>query len=58
MIKHLFSKPVLLAFVLTIILWFVFSNFILALVSAILISFFIGMLRALYTLSKKSKDQS
>lgn len=56
--KTLFSKPILLAFVLSLFLWVIFKNYLLALFCAILISYFISMLRALRTLSKNSKDRS
>ncbi|WP_269900560.1 hypothetical protein [Paenalcaligenes faecalis] len=56
--KQLLTKPVLLAFLISLPLWIVMGNYLLAAFSAILFSFFIGMVRALITLSKNSKDQS
>lgn len=54
--KTLLSKPLVLAVLLCLPLWVLFGNFIAALISAILISFFIGMLRALKTLSNNKKN--
>ncbi|HHU93923.1 MAG TPA: hypothetical protein GXX62_02385 [Alcaligenaceae bacterium] len=56
--KQLLSKPVLLAFLISFPLWIMLGNYLLAIFCAILLSFFIGMVRALITLSKNSKDKS
>ena len=53
----LLSKPLLLAILLCLPLWVVFGNFIAALISAVLISFFIAMLRALKSLSQNKKNK-
>lgn len=54
--KALLSRPLVLAVLLCLPLWVLFGNFIAALISAILISFLIGMLRALQSLAKNKKN--
>lgn len=55
---QLLFRPLFLIFILSMVLWVVLGNFVLALFAAILLSFLIGMLRALYQLSTSSKDKS
>lgn len=56
--KQLFTRPLFLIFILTLVFWFSLSNFVLALCCAILLSFFIGMLRSLYQIYTSPKDKS
>lgn len=55
--KALLQKPLLLMAVLCLPLWIVIGNFILALISAILIGMLVGMLRSLHQLSQANKRQ-
>ncbi|MCX5590021.1 hypothetical protein [Alcaligenes endophyticus] len=50
--KALLQKPLLVMALLLLPLWILIGNFILALISAILIGMLIGMLRSLYQLSQ------
>jgi hypothetical protein len=54
----LLRKPLLLALLLSIPLWVVFDNYIVAMMVALLVSFLGAMCLSLYTLEKKDKPSS
>jgi hypothetical protein len=54
--KSLLRKPLLLAVLLSIPLWIVFGNYIVAITTAVLVSLLGTMCMQLYTLSKKDKS--
>jgi hypothetical protein len=53
--KQLVRRPLLLAFLLSLPLWVVFNNYIVALIVALLVSFLISMSISLYVLNKKKR---
>ncbi len=55
--KQLVNHPVLLALILTLPLWIVLGNFIVALITALLISFLLSMFNALRVLSRKKPGE-
>lgn len=54
--KQLVRKPLLLAFLLSIPLWIVFDNYLVAGMAALLAAFLVAMCHALYTLGKKKRQ--
>ncbi|MGB3287679.1 MAG: hypothetical protein WBA83_00240 [Burkholderiaceae bacterium] len=54
--KQLVRKPLLLAFLLSIPLWVVFDNYLVAGMAALLAAFLAAMCHALYTLGKKKRQ--
>lgn len=56
--KQLVNHPVLLALILSFPLWIVLGNFLVALISALLISFLLSMFNALRVLSRKKPDEA
>ena len=54
--KQLVRKPLLLAFLLSIPLWIVFDNYLVAGMAALLAAFLAAMCHALYTLGKKKRQ--
>lgn len=53
--KQLVRRPLLLAFLLSLPLWVVFNNYIVALIVALLVAFLISMCISLYILNKKKR---
>lgn len=56
--KALLQRPIWRAIILCIPLWIVFSNFLLATISAIAISYLIGMITELQRLQARQRDKS
>lgn len=54
--KQLVRKPLLLAFLLSIPLWIVFDNYLVAGMAALLAAFLAAMCHALYVLGKKKRQ--
>lgn len=55
--KQLLNHPFLLALILSLPLWVVLGNYIVALIAALLISFLLSMYNALRVLNRKKKEQ-
>lgn len=55
--KALLQKPLLLMAILLLPLWIIIGNFILAMISAILLGMLIGMLRSLHQLSQAQANR-
>ena len=53
--KQLANRPMLLAFILAIPLWFVLDNFIVAAMAALLLAFLVSMARSLYVLKQNEQ---
>ncbi len=56
--KNLLSRPLWRIFIICIPLWFVFSNFLLAAISAILFSFLVGMIMEIYRAGQRKKHMA
>ncbi|NYT84938.1 hypothetical protein [Pollutimonas harenae] len=53
--KQLLGKPLLFAFLLSIPLWIVFSNYIVAITVGLLVAFLASMCYSLYLMNRKKK---
>ncbi|WP_167670874.1 hypothetical protein [Allopusillimonas ginsengisoli] len=55
--KQLARKPLLLSFLLSLPLWIVFNNYVVALICALLVGFFVSMCCSLWVLHNKDKQK-
>lgn len=55
--KQILNHPFLLALLLSLPLWVVFGNFVVAIIAALLVSFLLSMYNALRVIQRKNRDQ-
>ena len=55
--KQILNRPILLALVLSLPLWVVFGNYVVALIAALLLSFLLSMYNSLRILNRRKADE-
>ncbi len=54
--KQILNRPLLLAFILSLPLWIVFGNYVVAIIAALLVAFLLSMSNALRVLQRRKAD--